>query len=171
MAKNIYLIGFMGSGKSSVGKLLSEKLSMDYIDIDEFIVENTKMTIPEIFQKAGEAWFREQEAFALDCVSSGENRVIATGGGIVETPANIEKLKSLDNVFFLNAASDRLWSRVGKDENRPLSKNISDFVKLYQKRKPLYKEASSFTIETDRLSVDETAEKIISLNRVGGKIK
>ena len=163
MAKNIYLIGFMGSGKSTVGKLLAETLSMDFYDIDEFIVENTKMTIPEIFEKAGEKWFREQEAFALDCLSSSENRVIATGGGIVETPANIEKLKSLDNVFFLNASSERLWQRVGKDSNRPLSKNISDFVKLYQKRKPLYKEVSNFTIETDTLIAKEVANQIISI--------
>lgn len=163
MAKNIYLIGFMGSGKSTVGKLLAQNLSMDFYDIDEFIVENTKMTIPEIFKKAGEKWFREQEAFALDCLSSGDNRVIATGGGIVETPSNTEKLKGLDNVFFLNASSDRLWQRVGKDANRPLSKNISDFVKLYQKRKPLYKEVSNFTIETDILSPEEVANQIISV--------
>ena len=91
---NIILIGFMGSGKTTIGKILANDLSLEYFDIDEFIEENTKISIPEIFKKAGESWFRDQESFALSCLTDGSNRLIATGGGIVEREVILKFLKT-----------------------------------------------------------------------------
>ena len=100
---NIILIGFMGSGKTTIGRLLAEEYSLEYYDIDEFIEENTKLSSPEIFKKAGESWFRDQEAFALTCLTDATNRLIATGGGIVEREENLETLKKGGTVIYLKA--------------------------------------------------------------------
>ena len=157
---NIILIGFMGSGKTTIGKILASDLALDYIDIDEFIEENTKMSIPEIFKKAGEAWFREQESFALSCMTDGKNRLISTGGGIVEREENIEVLKNGGTVVYLKASPDKLWTRAGKDPNRPLSTDLSSFRKLYDRRKARYEEAADIVIDTGNLSVERTLDAV-----------
>ncbi len=157
---NIILIGFMGCGKTTIGKRLAEEFSMDYYDIDSFIEESTKMTISEIFQKAGEKWFRDQEAFALSCVTDATNRVIATGGGIVERDENLETLKKGGTVIYLKVSVDKLWTRAGKDPNRPLSRDLASFRKLYDSRKARYEEAADIVIDTGFLNVDRTIEAI-----------
>ncbi|MBO4678334.1 MAG: shikimate kinase [Lachnospiraceae bacterium] len=157
---NIILIGFMGSGKSTIGKMLSADLSLDYYDIDAFIEENTKMSIPEIFKRAGESWFRDQEAFALTCLTDAENRVIATGGGIVERPENLETMKKGGTVVYLKATVDKLWTRAGKDPNRPLSTDLASFRKRFDSRKALYEEAADIVIDTGSLSLERTLEAV-----------
>ena len=157
---NIILIGFMGCGKTTIGKRLAAELSMDYYDIDTFIEESTKMTIPEIFAKAGEKWFRDQEAFALTCVTDATNRVIATGGGIVEREENLETLKKGGTVVYLKVSVDKLWTRAGKDANRPLSGDLAAFRKLYDRRKSLYEQAADIVIDTGFLNVDRTVEAV-----------
>ena len=157
---NIILIGFMGCGKSTIGRKLSEDLSMDYYDIDAFIEENTKMTIPEIFKKAGEKWFRDQEAFALTCLTDADNRVIATGGGIVEREENIETMKKGGTVVYLKASVDKLWTRAGKDPNRPLSTDLASFRKRFDSRKALYEAAADIVRDTGFLSVERTLDAV-----------
>lgn len=157
---NIILIGFMGSGKTTIGKLLAEEYSLEYYDIDEFIEENTKMSIPEIFKKAGESWFRDQEAFALTCLTDATNRLIATGGGIVEREENLETLKKGGTVIYLKASPDKLWTRAGKDPNRPLSTDLASFRKLFERRKARYEAAADIVIDTGNLSVERTVEAI-----------
>lgn len=156
---NIFLIGFMGAGKSTIGRALAKELSFEFIDIDSFIEESTKMTIPEIFKKAGEEWFREQETFAVSCLSEGNNRIIATGGGVVERPENIDLMKKNGTVVYLKATADRLWTRVGKDKNRPLATDLASFRKRFDARKPKYEAASDITIDTN----DKSVERIVSL--------
>ena len=157
---NIILIGFMGCGKSTIGRKLAEDLSMDYYDIDAFIEENTKMSIPEIFKKAGENWFRDQEAFALSCLTDAENRVIATGGGIVEREENIGTMKKGGTVVYLKALVDKLWTRAGKDPNRPLSTDLASFRKRFDGRKALYEAAADIVIDTGFLSVERTLDAV-----------
>ncbi|MBR5897247.1 MAG: shikimate kinase [Lachnospiraceae bacterium] len=157
---NIILIGFMGCGKSTIGKRLAEELAMDYYDIDAFIEESTKMTIPEIFSKAGEKWFRDQEAFALTCVTDAKDRVIATGGGIVEREENLETLKKGGTVVYLKVSVDKLWTRAGKDANRPLAGDLAAFRKLYDRRKTLYEKAADIVVDSGFLNVDRTVEAV-----------
>lgn len=158
--RNIFLIGFMGSGKSTVGKALAKEIGYDFIDIDSFIEESTKMSIPDIFAKAGEAWFRDQETFAVSCLAEGKDRVIATGGGVVEREENIEIMKKNDGfVVYLKATPDKLWTRVGKDPNRPLSTDLATFRKRFDARKPKYETAADLVIDTD----GKTVEKIMSI--------
>lgn len=157
---NVILIGFMGCGKTTVGKILAEDLSLDYYDIDEFIETNTKMSIPEIFKKAGEEWFRNQESFALTCLTDADNRLIATGGGIVEKEENLETLKKGGTVVYLKASPDKLWTRAGKDPNRPLSTDLASFRKLFDRRKARYEAVSDIVIDTGSLSVERTVEAV-----------
>ncbi|MBR6307031.1 MAG: shikimate kinase [Lachnospiraceae bacterium] len=157
---NIILIGFMGSGKTTIGKILANDLSLEYFDIDEFIEENTKMSIPEIFKKAGESWFRDQESFALSCLTDGSNRLIATGGGIVEREDNLEVLKNGGTVVYLKASPDKLWTRAGKDPNRPLSTDLASFRKLFDRRRSRYEAAADIVIDTGSLSVERTVEAV-----------
>ncbi len=154
--RNIFLIGFMGSGKSTVGKALAKEIGYDFIDIDSFIEETAKMSIPDIFAKAGENWFREQETFAVSCLSDGKDRVIATGGGVVEREENIEIMKKNDGlVIYLKATPDKLWTRVGKDPSRPLSTDLQTFRKRFDLRKPKYEAAADLVIDTDGKSVEK----------------
>ena len=157
---NIILIGFMGSGKSTIGTKLAGELGLDYYDIDAFIEENTKMSIPEIFKRAGESWFRDQEAFALTCLTDATDRVIATGGGIVEREENLETMKKGGIVVYLKASVDKLWTRAGKDPNRPLSTDLATFRKRFDGRKALYEKAADIVIDTGSLSVERTLEAV-----------
>lgn len=167
MNKNIILIGFMGCGKSTVGKMLSSKLQYELIDADAYIETALNMKISEIFAKYGEKWFREQESFALECMTDGEKRIIATGGGAVETPGNREILKKGGTVVYLKSTVDRLWSRVGNDPKRPLSKDLNGFMRLFNKRKPVYEEWADIIIDTagknPQAVVDEIMIKINNL--------
>lgn len=162
MNKNIILIGFMGCGKSTTGKLLSEMLQYELIDADAFIENATNMKISDIFAKYGEKWFREQESFALECMTDGEKRIISTGGGVVETPANREILKNGGTVVYLKSTVDRLWSRVGKDPKRPLSKDLNGFMRLFNKRKPVYEDWADIVIDTANKTPQAIAGEIVS---------
>lgn len=157
---NVILIGFMGAGKSTVGKELSKKLDYEFIDIDSFIEETAQKSISDIFKMAGEKWFRDQETMILESLTKGDRRVIATGGGIVEKEENRKLLKTCDKVIYLKATVDKLWTRVGKDKTRPLSNDLSTFRKRFDNRKPLYEEAASYIVDTDGKSIDDIVDEI-----------
>lgn len=155
---NLILVGFMGSGKTTIGKLLSEKRGAEFLDIDDLLEKNIELKISDIFARFGEKWFRDQENFALSCVIDGENRVIATGGGIVERDDNRELLKTGGTVIYLKSTPDKLWTRIGKDPARPLATDLNAFMKLFYKRKGLYDEVADIVIEID----GKTPEMIVS---------
>lgn len=148
MSNNIILIGFMGCGKSTTGKLLAEELGYELIDADAYIENAINMKISEIFAKYGEKWFRKQESFGLECMVDGSNRIISTGGGVVETAENRDTLKNGGTVVYLKSTVDRLWTRVGKDPNRPLSRDFTAFRKLFDRRKPVYEEWADIIVDT-----------------------
>ena len=159
MMKNIILIGFMGSGKTTIGKALEEKTDMTFVDTDELIEAYEGCKISEIFVDKGEAYFRRLENETLkDLLTSTDNKVISTGGGIVTNQENIPLLKQLGKVFYLRIKPETVVKRLEGDKTRPLLIGEDKLVKVEQlmtDRKELYEMAADKTIDTDGLSVSE----------------
>jgi shikimate dehydrogenase len=160
---NIILIGFMGVGKTEVGKLLAKKLNMTYIDTDAIIEKEQKMTINDIFAKKGEESFRDMETVLLDELSSLKDHVISTGGGIILKPGNVKKLKSMGPLILLWADPDTVYERVKGEGTRPLL-NVADpkgkIKEILQFREPIYKGIADLEVDTSRLSPEEASNKI-----------
>ena len=165
MMKNIVLIGFMGSGKTTTGKALKEKTDMTFVDTDELIEAYEGCKISEVFADKGEAYFRRLENETLkNLLSSTDNKVISTGGGIVTNQANIPLLKQLGKVFYLRINPETVVERLEGDKTRPLLMGEDKLVKVEQlmtDRKELYEMAADKTIDTDGLSVSEIVGKIL----------
>lgn len=161
--KNIVLIGFMGTGKSSVGKVLAEKLGVKFVDVDEVIEKTTGMKISEIFSKFGESRFRDIETEIIKLITKKKGQVIATGGGVVLRDENMKQLKESGVIFCLKASENVIFERVKGTQNRPLLQveNPKQTIReLLQKRMPLYEKAN-FCINTEGLTPEEVADKII----------
>ena len=161
---NIVLTGFMGTGKTAVGKKLAEELGMQYIDTDEMIEKDVGMIIPNIFKRRGEKYFREVETQAIKCVAMLDNFVIATGGGVVLKQENMEELERNGIVICLTASADTILQRTGKDANRPLLKgeNPADKInQLLKKREFFYKRCHKM-IDTSQKEIKEITGEIIT---------
>lgn len=163
--KNIVLIGMMGSGKSSVGKLLSEKLHFPLIDTDEKIVSNEGKSINTIFAENGESYFRTLERDLCYEIQNMEDSIISTGGGIVLSEENILNLKKNGIVFYLNTTIQTLITRVNSEsEARPLINNLeTSLLNIFTNREELYNISCDFNVSTDALTEDEVAHNIISI--------
>src|SRR5699024_12102285 len=137
--QTIYLIGFMGSGKSTIGVRLADKLGKSYVDTDEFIVNTSQQKIADIFKNFGEDTFRNYETKAIKEVSNYE--VVSTGGGIVEKSDNLQIMKNNGLIVYLHASFDEISNRLEKDQTRPLWKsNDEEKLKLYRRRLSMYKQ-------------------------------
>ncbi len=160
---NIVLTGFMGTGKTAVGKRLAEEIGMQYIDTDEMIEKDVGMNIPDIFKRRGEKYFREVETQALKCVAMLDNFVIATGGGVVLKEENMEELEKNGIIICLTASANTILQRTGKDTNRPLLKgeNPADKInQLLKEREPFYKRCHKM-IDTSGKDIKEIIEEIV----------
>ena len=153
-----YLIGMMGSGKSSVGKLLANKLQFSIIDIDKEIEKNEKLSIKEIFEKKGENYFREIESKYL--LRKRKLTVVSCGGGIILNKKNREFLKTSGYTIYLKSSIPTLEKRLLNKNSRPLLNN-DNLKNIYNKRKKLYTSTANTTVVTDRRSVKEVCELII----------
>ncbi|MBO5332481.1 MAG: shikimate kinase [Clostridia bacterium] len=151
---NIVLIGMAGCGKTTVGKILSEKLEKEFIDTDEMIVNTENKPIPEIFAEKGEDYFRWCENIAVNLAGKEKNCVIATGGGVITRQENYFPLKQNGIIVFINRDADLLPTN-----GRPLSQ-MHGVKELYEKRMPLYREFAHIEIDGNG-TVDEVAESII----------
>jgi shikimate kinase len=118
--ENIILVGFMGSGKSTVGRMLARQLRFRFLDTDKLVEQRARMAIPEIFAQYGEADFRERETAELESLAGLRRHILATGGGIVTVPENIPLLRSLGLVVLLKADPDEIYRRVSRNSERPL---------------------------------------------------
>lgn len=160
--KSIYLVGFMGSGKTSIALALKDKLGWKSQDTDELIEEEYHQSIPTIFKDKGEQVFRDYETAILKKTNQ-KQTVIATGGGIIERKENREFLKQHGIVIFLDTSWEEIVKRLSDDGSRPIWSNKNmDKKKLLKERLPKYKEVADIIIKTDQKSIDVITDEIIS---------
>ncbi len=157
--KKIYLIGFMGSGKSAIGRRLSFLLKIPYYDMDQEIVKKMGMTIPEIFERYGEPFFRQQEHEFLKTFRD-EWCIVSTGGGVAVNPSNSKEMRQTGLVLFLDATFPDIWKRIHRDVNRPIVQATTreQLEELYTIRKRFYKAASHITIRTEGRTLRQITE-------------
>ena len=162
---NIILIGFMGTGKSVVGKLLAKKLNRDFVELDDIIDAKEKMSIKDIFEKKLEPYFRQVEKEVIKEASQLKNKVISAGGGAIVDEENFKNLKNSGVLICLKASPEVILKRTKDIKTRPLlnvpnpKKRIKELLK---KRESSYNKAD-YSIETDSLSIDEIVSKIIAV--------
>lgn len=157
------LVGLMGAGKSSIGRHLARFLHVPLIDLDDYIVEKAGCSIPEIFEKYGETWFRQMEGEALKEVI-GQRAVIATGGGVVMAPENLDVLKQHPPVIWLKASPEFLAARIDGDSNRPLiaeGDTLNRLRDLAAIRYPLYEACADLVIPREYMRKKEVMRVIL----------
>lgn len=162
---NIVLVGFMGSGKTSIGRLVAQRLGFQFIDTDAVIVERLGMQIPKIFEQHGEAWFREQETATLRSLGHLNRAVISTGGGIVVREENHPILRGLGFVVWLTASEDVIFERVSRNKKRPLLQTADPrqtVHELLEARRHLYEAVAQYTLDTTALAHETTATALIA---------
>ena len=166
--ENIVLTGFMGSGKSAVGRRVAGRLRFQFIDTDQFIVARAGMPISVIFARHGEEHFRDLETAALESLASQRRCVIATGGGVVMKERNRAILKALGFVVWLTASEEVIFQRVSRNDKRPLLQTEdprATIAQLLAARRPLYESTAEFTVDTSAMSHDEAADAVIAAAR------
>jgi shikimate kinase len=161
---NLILIGFMASGTTSVGRRLAQRLAYGFIDTDQFIESEIGCTISEIFSIQGEAYFRELETRLAHRLPKLENTVIATGGGMIITPGNHERLREAGTIIFLKARKEDIMERLERDTRRPKAREGDDLEttvsNLMAERLPVYEQAD-IVIESGGKSVNRVCGEII----------
>lgn len=160
---NIFLVGLMGAGKTSVGKLLARRLGKSFCDCDHEIERSTGVRIPIIFEIEGEAGFRTRERRMLAELVQRSDVVLATGGGAVLAPENRAALREHGTVVYLCASPQDLWQRTRHDRNRPLLQTADPRAKLatlFDERDPLYREIAHVVIDTGNQSVSALATRL-----------
>jgi shikimate kinase len=160
----IVLIGFMGAGKSSVGRTLARMTGLARFDTDEMVAAQFGLTIPEIFRKHGEEKFREAETAALAQLPDKTPAIIVTGGGIVLRPENVDRLRELGTIVYLSADEETLFARISRRATRPLLQTTNPratVAELLASRLPLYREAADIEVDTSRLKHEGVARSIL----------
>ncbi|WP_256210082.1 shikimate kinase [Nitrosospira briensis] len=158
---NIFLVGMMGAGKTTIGRLLAGFLKKTFYDSDREIQKRTGVSIPLIFEIEGEAGFRKRETEMLSELVKTRNIVLATGGGAVLSAQNREMLKQSGTVIYLRATVDDLWRRTRQDKNRPLLQTQdprTKLLELYAQRDPLYQETAHIIVESGKRSARHLAQ-------------
>ncbi len=158
--KSIYLTGFMGAGKTTIGQKLAGKLRLPVYDTDTVIVQDMNMEIKDIFEKYGEKHFRELETKTLHDLPV-SNAIVTTGGGIVTVQPNIDWMKENGCTIFLYADPEIIWERLESDTTRPLvqQKNKEEVMELFKRRLPFYKQAH-ITVDTTGMSLEEAVDAV-----------
>ena len=163
--RNIYLCGFMATGKSSVGKRLASLLGYDFLDMDAVIEKEEGMSIPQIFSSRGEPEFRALESSLVRRLAAQRGKVVATGGGTIANPQNLETLKSSGTVITLTADPETVLLRVGSGESRPMLKGgnkLERIETLMKERAHAYAQAD-LTVDTSSININQVARRICML--------
>jgi len=160
---NIYLIGMMGSGKSTTAVELAKFLKLKAVDIDDLIVKNAKKSISQIFKEDGEPVFRKLEGEWLRKVCKEKGQVVATGGGVILSPKNIQHMRDSGTIVYLRASFPVLWNRVKHNQDRPLLKGSSPeeaLKEIFEERSSLYENAAHHVFLTDQKTPKQVAKEI-----------
>lgn len=166
MKENIFLIGFMGAGKSTVARAMNKHYGMRLIEMDEQIEYQEKMSVPKIFEVHGEPYFRKLETDLLEGLSSQENTVVSCGGGVPMRACNVEAMRKSGKVIYLRTSPQQIYERVKTSHNRPLlegNMNVEYISKLLSQRLPKYLEAADAVVSTDGKRVEDICKEIIGL--------
>lgn len=163
--RNIGLIGFMGTGKSTIGKALAESTGMKFFDTDSLVEKLAVKTITQIFREDGEDSFRRLESIVIEKVCKNESAVISFGGGSVLSPLNVEMMKSRSIIILLRASVKTVLMRTASNNLRPLlvvdADNIENRIaSLIEDRRTVYENAMDFAIDTDHLEINDAVETI-----------
>lgn len=164
LKEHLFLIGFMGVGKTSVSRELSRMLGVQEIDTDAMIVEQEGMAINEIFATKGEEYFRQTETSLLDQLRTKAPCIVSCGGGMVMRPENVTKMEEMGRICLLQASPETIYEHVKDSTDRPLlngNMNIPFIAELMQAREPKYRAAANIVIETDGCSPAEVAGKLV----------
>ena len=162
MADNIVLVGFMGAGKSSTGRVLARRLGRCFVETDDLITAKERRSIPEIFAAEGEGYFRAAEEEALGLLSLKSGEVIATGGGLPCQEGRPAVLRTLGTVIWLTADFSVLYERALRGGERPMlaGRSREEVVALYRSREPFYRQ-SDLVVDTGAIGVDQVASEVL----------
>lgn len=166
LTEHIFMIGFMGVGKTSTSRALSRQLEVKEIDTDAMIVKQAGVPISEIFAEKGEEAFRQMETALLDEIAEMEPCIVSCGGGMVMRTENVEKMKKQGKIVLLSATPETIYSHVKDSTSRPLlngNMNVEYIAGLMKQREPAYEQAADYKIVTDGLNPRRVAEKITQL--------
>ncbi|WP_243371642.1 shikimate kinase [Geotalea sp. SG265] len=166
---NLVLIGYRGTGKSAVAKLLAERLQMKVISTDEEIVRRAGMSTPEIVAKMGWQYFRDLESAVAREVGALDNHVIDTGGGLIERRENIQALASNGRFIWLKATVATIVARIATDTERPPLTDGKTFTEevaeVLERRNPIYEQTAEIAVDTDTLTPEEIADRIMEFRK------
>ena len=161
---NIVLIGFMGAGKSTVAEYLSTMFAMEVVEMDQEIVKEEGMSIPDIFATYGEEYFRNCETELLKKMQSRKNVLISCGGGVVLRECNVEQMKKNGRVVLLTASPEEVYERVKDSDDRPVlagRKNVKGIAELMEARREKYEAAADIIVNTDHKTVLQVCEELV----------
>ncbi len=165
---NIFLVGMMGAGKTTVGRALAHRLKREFVDTDKLLIERTGVAVATVFEIEGEEGFRRRESALLREVCDGEGRVVATGGGIVLSEENRQAMRESGTVVYLRARLESLWERTRQDTSRPLlatpnpRERLGDLLK---QREPLYRAVAHLVVESGSQSAGTLANRLAAALR------
>ncbi len=169
---NVVLIGYRGTGKSTIARLLAERLGLQVVSLDEEIQKRAGQTIPEIVKERGWPGFRDLEEEVVEAFSKRDGLVLDCGGGVIEREANFDRLRSAGPVFWLKASVPTIVERIAGDDQRPSLTGTKSFTEevaeVLQRREPLYGRLADHEIETDNRTPDQIADEICRLLQAPG---
>ncbi|HZZ92565.1 MAG TPA: shikimate kinase [Usitatibacter sp.] len=170
---NIYLVGMMGAGKTTLGKALGQRLGLEFVDMDRLLVEKTGVPVATIFEIEGEQGFRRREACALAEAASHDDRIVATGGGVVLAEENRRVMRESGTVVYLRARLESLWERTRHDTARPLLKTADPrgtLGRLLDERDPLYRDAAHVVVDTGSHSAPAALARVLAALKAHGAL-
>lgn len=165
---NIFLVGMMGAGKTTLGKALAQRLRMEFIDTDRILVERTGVPVATIFEIEGEAGFRRRESTAIAELCRRDGCVVATGGGAILAAENRAAMRAHGTVIYLRARLESLWERTRHDSSRPLLATPdprATLAEILEKRDPLYREAAHLVVDTGTQSASTLVTRVVAALR------
>jgi shikimate kinase len=163
--RNVYLVGLMGAGKTTIGRTLARRLDLDFVDSDREIEARTGVSIPTVFEIEGESGFRKRETQVISDLSRQSNQVVATGGGVVLSPENRHNMSESGFVVYLNVPPHTLWERTRHDRNRPLLQVEDPLLRLkelYAQRDPFYREVANLVVDGSRINAQGVLQLLVT---------